>query len=249
MTALTAKAHKLAAILAVPAWRHALFRQRVAAGAEHTAVLRSLGSVRTVVDIGANRGQFSLAARRWAPGVKVFAFEPLSGPAAVFRKVFAGDARVRLFQAAIGPQAGEAVIHVSAADDSSSLLPISGLQERLFPGTGEAATEKIRVGRLGDFVSAEDIEAPALLKLDVQGFELEALQGCEDLLDRFAHVYVECSFVELYTGQALADEVIAWLRERGFRLSGVYNLGYDGRGQAVQGDFLFISTDYTDLHR
>ena len=43
----------------------------------------------------------------------------------------------------------------------------------LFPDTGEAATEKIRMGRLGDFVSAEDIKAPAMLKLDVQGFELE----------------------------------------------------------------------------
>ena len=73
----------------------------------------------------------------------------------------------------------------------------------------------------------------------MQGFELEALQGCEDLLDRFAQVYVECSFLELYTGQALADEVIAWLRERGFRLAGVYNMSYDRNGSAVQGDFLF----------
>ena len=230
-------------------WIKAAVFRGVAAGIEHKGVLPHLAPLRTIVDVGANHGQFALVVRHCFPDATIFAFEPLSGPAAVFRKVFAGDARARLFQAAIGPQAAEAVIHVSVADDSSSLLPISGLQERLFPGTGEAATEKIRVGRLGDFVSAEDIKAPALLKLDVQGFELEALRGCEDLLDRFAQVYVECSFVELYTGQALADEVIAWLRERGFRLSGVYNLGYDGRGQAVQGDFLFISTDYTDLHR
>jgi hypothetical protein len=125
-------------------------------------------------------------------------------------------------------------------------VPISGLQERLFPGTGEVATEKILVGRLPDFVPAEDIKGPAMLKLDVQGFELEALKGCEDLLDRFAQVYVECSFVELYTGQALADEVIAWLRERGFRLAGVYNMSYDRNGAAVEGDFLFQSTDYID---
>ena len=52
---------------------------------------------------------------------------------------------------------------------------------------------------------------------DEQGFELTALQGCEELLDRFEWVYAECSFIELYEGQALADEVIAWLRERGLR--------------------------------
>jgi len=142
-------------------------------------------------------------------------------------------------QAAIGPEAGDATIHVSAADDSSSLLPISAIQERLYPGTGEVGTETIKVGRLSDFVSAEEIESPALLKLDVQGFELEALRGCEDLLDRFAYVYAECSFVELYSGQALAHDVIEWLRERGFRLIGVYHMSYDRNGRAVQGDFLF----------
>lgn len=83
---------------------------------------------------------------------------------------------------------------------------------------------------------------PAFLKLDVQGFELEALRGCEDLLGHFSNVYAECSFVELYSGQALAHEIISWLRERGFSLSGVYNMGYDRNGRAVQGDFLFIST-------
>ena len=51
----------------------------------------------------------------------------------------------------------------------------------------------------------------------MQGFELTALQGCEELLDRFDWVFVECSFIEPYEGQALADEVIAWLRERGLR--------------------------------
>jgi len=216
---------------------HALVCRRVLAGAEHRWVL--VPELKTVVDIGANRGQFSLAARRWAPGARVYAFEPLHGPAQRFKSVFKNDRQVRLFQAAIGPQAGKAVIHVSAADDSSSLLPITGLQERLFRGTGEVATEKVRVGRLADFISAEGIQAPALLKLDVQGYELEALRGCEDLLDWFVYLYVECSFVELYTGQALAHEVIAWLSDRGFYLRGIYNLTYDREVRCVQGDFLF----------
>lgn len=75
--------------------------------------------------------------------------------------------------------------------------------------------------------------------MDVQGFELPALAGCEGMLDRFAWIYVECWFMELYAGQPLADEVIAWLRERGLRLAGVYNMAYDGQGRAVQADFLF----------
>ena len=60
--------------------------------------------------------------------------------------------------------------------------------------------------------------------------------GCASLLDRFAAVYVECSFVPLYAGQPLADEVLAHLREWGFRLSGVYNLMYDREGRSGQAE-------------
>lgn len=235
----TATARKLAGILTVPAWRDALLYHRVAAGVEHARVLRNLGPVGTVVDIGANRGQFALAARHIFPQARIVSFEPLAGPAALWRKVFAGDAQAQLIEAAVGPQAGAAEIHLSARDDSSSLLPITARQNALFPGTAEAGTETIRVVRLADVLPAEDIEAQALLKLDVQGFELQALAGCGDVLDRFTWVYVECSFLELYAGQAFADEVIGWLHARRFRLAGVYHMTYDRDGRAVQADFLF----------
>jgi len=55
---------------------------------------------------------------------------------------------------------------------------------------------------------------------------------------RFAGVYVGCSSVELYAYQPLADEVIDWLRGRGFRMAGVYHTSYDASGQAIQADFL-----------
>ncbi|MFZ2628318.1 MAG: FkbM family methyltransferase [Rugosibacter sp.] len=239
MTNLLSKLIKLAAILRVSAWRNALRRHRVAAGAEHMSALRQLAGCRMVVDIGANRGQFALVARQCFPAARIVSFEPLPGPAAIFRRVFAQDDAVMLHEAAVGPSPGEAVIHLSARDDSSSLLPITARQNALFPGTAEAGTATIRVARLADHVSAEIIAPPALLKLDVQGFELQALAGCEDVLARFAWVYVECSFVELYAEQAFADAVIAWLRERGFVLQGVYNMAYDGEGRAVQADFLF----------
>ena len=153
MTNLTAKACKLAGILAVPAWRAALRRHRVAAGVEHARVLRNLGPVRTVVDIGANRGQFALVARHCFPEARVVSFEPLPGPAALWQAVFKGDEQASLIEAAVGPDAGEAQIHVSARDDSSSLLPITARQNALFPGTAESGTATIRVMRLADRIS------------------------------------------------------------------------------------------------
>lgn len=214
-----------------------LLRHRVLMGAEHRNVLSK--NLNTVVDIGANRGQFALAARQWAPQAQVIAFEPLSIPAAIFRRVFAADNHVVLYQTAIGPESTMRHMHVSARDDSSSLLPISSLQTAMFPGTEEVAVAEVRVAPLDEFVSAADLRPPAMLKLDVQGFEFEALRGCESLLDHFEWIYCECSFVELYSSQKLAWEIIDWLSARGFCLAGMFNPAYDHRGQAVQADFLF----------
>ncbi len=228
---------KLSQVILSIRFLKALVFHRVFAGAEHRQVFE--GNLLTIVDIGANRGQFALAARKWAHRARIVAFEPLDKAAMIFRTVFKKDQNVILHQAAIGPKAGETTLHVSAADDSSSLLPVSPLQERLFPGTGEIGIETVKTGPLSNYLMPEEIVAPAMLKLDVQGYELEALRGCEDLLSRFSHVYVECSFVELYSGQAMVDDIIAWLRKRGWRLSGIHNLIYDRKGRSIQADFLF----------
>jgi FkbM family methyltransferase len=214
-----------------------LLRHRVLMGAEHRNVLSK--NLNTIVDIGANRGQFALAARQWVPQAQVIAFEPLSIPAAIFRRVFAADNHVVLHQTAIGPESTMRHMHVSARDDSSSLLPISSLQIAMFPGTEEVAVAEVRVAPLDEFVSAADLQPLAMLKLDVQGFEFDALRGCESLLEQFDWVYCECSFVELYSSQKLAWEIIDWLSARGFYLAGMFNPAYDHRGQAVQADFLF----------
>jgi FkbM family methyltransferase len=233
------KVWKALRVLASPdhRWWRALF-MGVAPSLEHLRVL-SLMSPELVIDIGANRGQFALAVRHCFPAATIVSFEPLPGPASIFRRVFAGDAQVMLHESAIGSEAGSATIHVSESDDSSSLLPITAKQNALFPGTSEAGTQVIRVVHLEDCLGPKELQAPSLLKLDVQGFELSTLQGCETLLHEFSWVYAECSFVELYEGQALADEIIAWLRDRGFKLSGVYNMSYDPEGRAIQADFLF----------
>ncbi|WP_029918528.1 FkbM family methyltransferase [Nevskia soli] len=234
---LYAKFQKLATIIGRPRYLRAM-RFGVAAGVEHAQVLNGI-TCSTVVDIGANRGQFALVARHCFPDANIISFEPLSLPASLFRKVFGNDKRVTLHEAAVGVSHGEATIHISQRDDSSSLLAITAMQNAIFPGTAEATTAVIQVGRLDEYVADEDLRAPALLKLDVQGYELQALVGCEDLLNQFSYVYAECSFVELYEGQALADTIIAWLKERGLHLAGIYHMNYDRSGRSIQADFLF----------
>jgi FkbM family methyltransferase len=231
---------KLAKVLANSDYRSSLRRAGVAAAIEHEALLKTLDFA-TVVDIGANRGQFALVARRCFPEARIIAFEPLAGPAKRFRAAIAGDPRITLHQVAIGPTNGAATMHVAAEDDSSSLLPITALQQSLFAGTREVATEAIQVERLSSRINESNLKQPALLKIDVQGYELSVLKGCDALLPRFSHLYVECSFVELYAGQALAAEVIAFLHECNFDLRGVYNTCYDAHGKAIQSDMLFAA--------
>lgn len=243
MKDLALRVRKLTIVLATRRLRDALLTHGVAASTEHGRVLRQLGEVCCVVDIGANRGQFALIARACFPFAVIVSFEPLALPAATCRAVFANDARAISHEAAIGPEARTTQIYVSKRDDSSSLLPITATQNAIFPGTAGVGTQIITVAPLSTYLALEAIEEPALLKLDVQGFELQALIGCEDLLARFSWVYAECSFVELYGGQALADEIIAWLYQRGFGLYGVYNMSYDVTARAVQADFLFKRTE------
>lgn len=216
----------------------AVLQQRVAAGVEHFQFLSTL-DCQHVVDIGANCGQFALISRKCFPTARIDSFEPLAEPAQQFSAVFANDPNTHLHRTAIGASQGEATIHVSNKIDSSSLLKIGAQQADLFPGTDEKETRTIPVTSLTHILRKQDIGPQALLKIDVQGFELEVLKGCEELLPRFAFIYVECSFVELYEGQAFADEVIRYLQARQFQLSGIYNLCNDRVGRAVQADLFF----------
>jgi FkbM family methyltransferase len=234
------KLRKLYRLLLDPFYRKALARG-VAAATEHEPVLRGLRCA-LIVDVGANKGQFALVARRHCPEARIVSFEPLPEPAAKFRNLFSADAGVVLHSVAIGAEARQATMHVSHRDDSSSLLPITETQTSVFPGTGERTITQVEIVSLDAVVP--DLVRPNLLKVDVQGYELEVLQGCGRLLDRIDYAYIECSFLELYRGQALADQVIRFLQASGFRLEGIYNLFYNPKGKPVQGDFFFVrSTD------
>lgn len=213
----------------------------VAAGIEHKKVLMSLNNISIIIDIGANKGQFALISRHFFPDAKIISFEPLEKPARLYQSVFLEDKNAILHQVAIGTEVTEKIIHVSGKDDSSSLLPISSLQNDMFPGTAEVDLLKIKVAPLHNFILSSEIQFPALLKIDVQGYELKALKGCEDLLENFNYIYVECSFMELYEGQSYAQDVIIYLEQQDFVLKGTYNMSYDKKGNAVQADFLFIN--------
>lgn len=226
---------KAARIAGKPAlWRAA--RQGVIASVEHTNVPFS-SDFATVVDVGASRGQFASFAQARFPRAKMICFEPLPQSRDTLALLLKGRADVLPF--AVGDRSGSATFHVATADDSSSLLPIGHRQREEYPGTEESRQVEVQVVTLAAALADRSIEPPALLKIDVQGAELAVLRGAGELLGHFEEVFVECSFVELYEGQSLADEVIAFLLREGFRLVGPFGVSYGRGGQALQADLLF----------
>jgi len=190
----------------------------------------------SVIDVGAHHGQFALLASRRFPQAALWCFEPLAEAEAKLRRAVGGRRGVTVVGSAVGRSAGEHELHVSQATDSSSLLPILGSYTTAFPGTDEDRTTTVSVVPL-DEVFPEAPPRPCLLKIDSQGSELDVLRGAERLLESVDEIFVECSFIEFYAGQALIDQVIAHLLD--FRLVGVYSVVYDRAGRCLQADLLF----------
>lgn len=209
----------------------------VAPSVEHLSVLRTL-DVDGILDVGANRGQFSLACRLAKPGIPVVAFEPIPNEASTFRKVHPQSSLVTLIESALGESTGSAVLHLSKSADSSSLLPIGRRQTEYFRDTAEIGTLKVPVQRLDDLSANWAGRTDQLLKIDVQGYELNVLRGAAQTLNSCKYVYAECSEVELYEGQALKREVADFLQSHGFAEQGMFNAEYQ-QSQLIQADYLF----------
>lgn len=227
---------KLAFALAHPTCWSAL-QERIVPAIEHRRILGALRCDR-VIDVGANRGQFSLVCRLAMPGVPITAFEPLPSEAVVYQRIHGCVPGVELQPVALGEHNGEVVLHLSRQPDCSSLLPIGAEQVRLFPHTDEVGTLDVTVRCLDDYSARWALHTHMLLKLDVQGFELPALRGAIGTLIRCSYVYAECSEVPLYEGQALFPEVSDFLITQGFRLIKRVN-PHRAAGQLIQADYLF----------
>lgn len=209
----------------------------VAAAIEHRH-LATLAA-RTVLDVGANRGQFALLALELFPAAQIFAFEPLAGPRAQLSAALGEEPRVTVVPVALGSAIAERPMYVAARDDCSSLLALAPEGSRLLPQACARAVETVRVVPLEDVVAPDQLVPPALLKIDVQGFEREVLDGAEPLLAHIDAVYLEASFCELYRGQPPAGELIGHLTSRGFALHGVHNPLCDAGGRVLQADLDF----------
>lgn len=195
----------------------------------------------TVVDVGANIGQYASMLRSFGFEGQIISVEPLDDAFAVLKRRCAKDARWSAVNAAAGAEPGTLTIHKASNSYSSSLLPITSRHTDAAPKSVTVGEQEVSVLTVSDLVATYSIDpSRTLLKVDTQGYEMPVLKGAGALLDEFAALQLEMSFVELYDGQVLFDELREDIQGRGFRIWAVESGFSDQDGRMLQCDALFL---------
>jgi len=231
------KIQKAAVLLHNGVLARGLIFHNIPAAAEHLEIIAYVRP-KYLIDVGANKGQFALAVLSVVPDVKVDCFEPLPAAATTLENwARTASPNICVHRIALSVDKGSAKFYVGSREDSSSLLlPASG---RLEMGLGIKDTIVVQKDRLENVLSTADVLRPSLLKIDVQGGELDVLKGIGPLLDVIDYIYLEVSFIELYEGQPLFAEINKFLNSAGYNLRGIANCYVDRVHGPTQADALF----------
>ena len=204
-----------------------------------------------IVDVGANRGQFAERAVRVFPDAGLFCFEPV--PEA-FAQLEEWAKRVPNFVAtynvALGSEPGTQHFFVHADHTmSSSFLEPTELLEKEYPKTRRKKRIEVEVRRLDDYhgeIMKSDRKC-ILLKIDVEGFEMDVLKGSINTLGSIGAIIVEIHVVQLFKGHPSFREIDDFLYERNYRFSGFFfPPGTNASGRIVGFDAIYIRDDYFD---
>lgn len=186
--------------------------------------LRTSGGINTILDIGANTGEFAEYLSSYFDARQTIAIEPLPACAAQIRQRKRAIRNLTVFECAVSDHAGRATLFENAYSPASSLLSVSGVSTEEFPQTaGPQRSIEVAVHRLDDLVDPSKFEKEVLIKIDVQGLEDKVILGGENTFRKARFALVEMSFAHMYDGQPLFEEVHELLVKVGFRLAGMKN--------------------------
>jgi len=195
---------------------------------------------RTVIDVGANIGQFAVASANLFPHVIVHSFEPNPDCVAQLKDHVRSLNNILINPFALGDMGGQTSFHVNSHSHSSSILRLAEKHQDAFPHAREMCAIQVEVSTLDTVFANVDLNPPILLKLDVQGYESKVLQGGSDFLKRVDYVVLEASFKPMYVGEMLFMEIAHLMERYGFIfLRPVSWLPDPYTGEIIQMDALF----------
>jgi len=200
--------------------------------------------IRTIIDIGANEGQFAKMISTFFPAANIFCFEPLDEPFNKLRE-WAGrqKGQVRALNIALGDKEGEAEIFFHQEHTpSSSFLKSTEKSKMLYPFTRSQTTEKVKVSTLDKMVSffADKLIPEILIKIDVQGYEDRVLKGGLNTLRMARACLLEINLDYLYEQQATFKDILLLFAELGYQYAGNFNQTLANDGRCVYIDALFL---------
>lgn len=177
-------------------------------------------NIDTVIDVGANRGQtYSMLRDEGRFEGHIISVEPQPDLQALLQpRAARDDLWTVLPPLALGDEAGELEINISEADDMSSFLPSSRALMQALPKTQVIKTAKVPLKTLDQLYEELELDGKnVFIKIDTQGYEMKILSAAEKTLNSIKGIQIEMSLFELYEGETLYDEIIAFLKNYGFQ--------------------------------
>jgi len=204
------------------------------------ARLRDRGfKCRLAIDGGADEGAWAANFLSTYPDAQVLCIEPRANAQPALESLAKQRPGIHIARTLVGAAEGEVEFNESGAQ--SSMLKNSR-------GDSFGQTTRHPITTLDKLIERKGLPQPDLIKLDLQGAELEALRGAPRSLEAAQAVLLEVSFIAFQEGTPLAAEVIAFMQQRGFRIYDIFALWHRPLdGALAQGDFLFMKEGHSLL--
>jgi FkbM family methyltransferase len=203
--------------------------------------------IRTVIDIGANVGQFARLIHAVLPDASIYSFEPLVECHRELSGALPGFDRFHAINCGIGDTTGEVDFWKSPHTPSSSFLRMTPLHVAAYPDSRSSSLVRALVRPLDEVGRELDFRENLFVKIDVQGYEGPVLRGGQDTLRRTAVVLMETSFATLYREQLLFADLLGQMGALGFTFHGNMAQYDDPRsGCPLFADSFFINRRYAE---
>lgn len=206
----------------------------------HLDWLKELG-IKTVLDIGANIGQFATEISGILPEATIYSFEPIKECFKKLNENMASNSNFKSFNFALGDKEENVEMNKSSYTPSSSILKMADAHKELFPHTKDSVKETIKIKTLDGFSKSQNFEKEILLKIDVQGYEDKVISGGKKVFSIAKVVIIETSFTALYENQPLFDQIYEILKTLGFSYTGCSEQKLNKlNGKVILEDSVFI---------
>ena len=165
-----------------------------------------LRSLHTVVDVGANVGQWSTMLLDLVAPEKLIIIEPQPAAFATLEQLFGGRGNVELHRAAIGDRDATTKLRITRDTTGASVLAPRHDMRELVGGNWTVETEiDVPLKTLDGLLAA--VPEISLLKIDVQGFEKAVLAGASECLKRTDFLLIELNYMPQYEGGSWFGEL------------------------------------------